>query len=287
MMKIEFHGVRGTFPVSGKAFARYGGKTHCLRVVSRRGDAVIVDAGTGIRGLGEELAGAAGDGKGRGIGRLELHILLSHFHLDHVIGLPFFAPLYSPRAVINFHSPWPASVVRARLAGLMGGPYFPVPFGKTPSIKRFHKLGPAGTMMGGLKVTALQVNHPGGACAYRIDEGDTAVVIATDTEPDAGPFDRALVEFSRGAACLVYDSTFSPAELRRRRGWGHSTWLRAVRLADAAGVGLLVLSHHGPDHNDRRVGSMLVRARRLFPRVKAAREGMTLTIRPYKKKRPV
>lgn len=284
-MKIEFHGVRGTFPVSGKGFARLGGYTHCLRVVSRRGDAVIVDAGTGIRGLGKELTVTEVEAKGRDGGRFELHILFSHFHLDHVIGLPFFAPLYSPRAVINFHSPWPASVVRARLSGLMGGPYFPVSFGKTPAVKRFHKLGPAGTMIGGLKVTALQVNHPGGACAYRIDEGDIGVVIATDTEPDAGRFDRGLVEFCRDAACLVYDSTFSPAELRRRRGWGHSTWLRAVRLAAAAGVELLVLSHHGPDHNDRRVSSMLARARRLFGRVRAAREGMTLTIRNDRKKK--
>jgi len=275
-MIVEFWGVRGTTPVSGRQYLKYGGNTNCLSIVSRTGDILIIDAGTGIRNLGLELAGMAERTAKK---PLKLHLLFTHFHLDHVAGLPFFIPLYSKRAVLDFYSPVPAAETEKYLSGLMKGRYFPISFGDTPAVKRFHRIGPEGLKIGSLKITFEPLNHPGGSFAYKIEEEKTSLVVAVDTEPDNGPFDASLLEFCRNTDCLAYDSTFSPAELRRLRGFGHGTWLSGVKLARAAGAGLLILSHLNPGHNDRRITSMLSRARRMFPRTKTAREGLSLRIR--------
>jgi phosphoribosyl 1,2-cyclic phosphodiesterase len=271
-MKVEFWGVRGSTPVSGRNYVRYGGHTPCATVESSTGARIIVDAGTGLKTLGESLIGGAADDK------LELHLLLTHFHLDHIIGLPFFAPLYSPRAAIHFHAAALPRETEKYLSGLMLGRYFPVAFRETASQKVFHRVGEDSWSIGKLKISSCPLIHPQGSVAYKIEEKDAHVVFATDTEPPEQGMDERLAGFIAGVEYFIYDATFTPKEYRMRQGWGHSTWLEGTKLARHAGVRHLVLSHLNPDHADGRVDDMVRLARREFRQTAAAREGVSIEI---------
>ena len=271
-MKMEFWGVRGSVPVSGKGFEKYGGHTLCTFFRSAAGRLLIIDAGTGIRRLGERLMVEGGSSK------LRIDILLTHFHLDHIIGLPFFAPLYSHRTSVTFHSPFPAGETERYLSGLQSGRYFPIGFKETGARKSFRKMEESGTKIGPLKVTFCPLVHPQGSVAYRVEEGGGSVVTATDTEPPEDGFDGRLAAFIQDATFFIYDAMFTPKEYRKRQGWGHSTWLEGTKLARTAGVKNLVLSHFNPDHNDRRVAELVRSARKVFPRTTGAREGRTLRL---------
>ncbi len=275
-MLIEFLGVRGTVPVSGRKFIYYGGETHCLRIISKNGGEILVDAGTGIRRLQPEINLNLRKRK------LRFNIFFTHFHLDHVIGLPFFEPLYWPEAEFNFYSPWPAGKIKSVLSGLMATPYFPVPFRKTASRKNFYQLKQSRLRLGNFRLRFLEVNHPGGAFAYRIEEGDKALVVVTDHEPDGGQADQELVEFCRRASCLVYDSTYTETEFERKRGWGHSTWKNGLEIMKEAGVDILVLSHFSPDYDDVTITRLLRKARLEYRKVWAARQGYILELQPGK-----
>lgn len=266
-MEMMFWGVRGSVPVSGKNVVKYGGHTLCTSFRASDGGWLIVDAGTGIRRLGEMLLAESGEAK------LKIDLLLTHFHLDHIIGLPFFAPLYSPRASITFHSPAPEKETERYLSELQAGRFFPIAFRETDSRRRFRKLEEAGTTVGRLNVSFCPLIHPQGSVAYRIEERGRSVVLATDTEPPEGGFDERLAGFTRRADYFVYDAMFTPKEYLTRQGWGHSTWLEGAKLARKAGVKNLVLSHFNPDHEDRRVSELVRQARKEFPRTTAAREG--------------
>jgi phosphoribosyl 1,2-cyclic phosphodiesterase len=271
-MEIVFWGVRGTAPVSGKDCVRYGGHTPCASIVSSAGDIVIVDAGTGIKRLGETLMAQAKAGEVR------LHILFTHFHLDHVIGLPFFSPLYSDRVGISFYSALAPQETEKCLRVLMGGRYFPVDFRETASSKSFLRFGEKGISVGNLEICACPLVHPQGSVAYRISEGSGSIVFATDTEPPEAGVDERLAAFIQKTTYFVYDATFTPEEYATRQGWGHSTWLEGTKLARRAGVRHLVLSHLNPDHDDKQVGRMVKQAQKEFRRTSAAQEGRRLRI---------
>lgn len=273
-MDIEFWGVRGTMPVSGKGTQKYGGRTPCASVVSAAGDIVIVDAGTGIKTLGESLTTRPTRE------RLRLHVLLTHFHLDHVIGLPFFAPLYSDRADITFYSALPPRETEKQLQGLMSGRYFPVDFRETASAKTFVRAGEDTIPIGKLEISGCPLIHPQGSFGYRISESAGSIVFATDTEPPDEGMDERLARFIQGVTFFVCDATFTPEEYKTRQGWGHGTWLEGTNLARRAGVENLLLSHLNPEHNDARVDEMIRLARREFARASAAREGLRLTRTP-------
>jgi len=273
-MDIEFWGVRGTMPVSGKDTQKYGGRTLCASVISAAGDVVIVDAGTGIKRLGESLMARQDTGK------LRLHILLTHFHLDHVIGLPYFAPLYAVGAGITFYSPLAPCETEKQLRGLMSGRYFPVDFRETASAKTYIKVGEDSMTIGKLEISGCPLIHPQGSFGYKIADRSGSIVFATDTEPPEDGLDERLAGFIRGAAFFVYDAMFTPEEYQTRQGWGHGTWLDGTRLARRAGVPNLLLSHLNPDHTDAQVDEMVRQAKREVPGARAAREGLCLTTVP-------
>lgn len=271
-MDIEFWGVRGTVPVSSPQTMKYGGATICASVRSAGGDIIIIDAGTGFKPLGDRLVRERK-------GPLKLHLLLTHFHLNHIMGFPFFAPLWEKDVELIIHAPAPTADTEGALAGLMGGRYFPLSLASTTAAKSFRTV-PAGSFaIGDFRVSACQLHHPQGSVAYKIEEAVRKIVFATDTEhPELG-IDQRLRDFCRGADLLIYDATFTPEEYAAgKKGWGHSTWQAGAKLAKEAGVKKLLLSHLNPDHSDARVDMIVGLAKWEFPSVEAVRSGWRRTL---------
>lgn len=268
-MQLEFLGVRGTFPTPDGDRARYGGHTTCSAIRLGPAAHLVIDAGTGLRGLGERIMQEAGAGE------IRVDLFLTHFHLDHVLGLPFFAPLYSPRTVLAVHAPGDPLAAKKALAGLMDAPYFPVKFEATAARKEF--LGNKPKIVGGVRISSCPLQHPQGSVAYRLETDEWSLVHATDTEHPAAGLDGRLAGLAAGATWLVYDATYTPEEYAAgKQGWGHSTWLAGAALAEAARAKTLVLAHFNPAHADADIERLLGAARERFPRTIAAAQGLRL-----------
>lgn len=278
MMRVRFWGVRGSIAAAGPETAQVGGNTSCVEV--RAGDGadetlIILDAGTGLRRLGESLRAP-----------LAAHLFLSHLHWDHIQGFPFFGPAYAPGNRIRLYAPERCTAggdVRAALDAQMRAPHFPVGLDAMRAQLSFGAVAAGAVVRVGdaVAVQAAAAKHPNGCLAYRVDAGGRSVVYATDTEHDAsGRIDRALLELARGADVLIYDAQYTSDEYAAKRGWGHSTAEEGARLAEAAGVGQLVLYHHDPTHDDWQVARIEAATRARFPATVAAREGLVLTLDP-------
>jgi len=276
--QIKFWGVRGSIPTPGPGTLRYGGNTSCLEV--RCGtDIIILDAGTGLRKLGQALLEEFKRQP------LNLTLLLSHTHWDHIQGLPFFAPIYESRCRLRILGCEGARKgLMAALTGQMESTYFPVPFSKLPSNIEIEELRDFNFAIGPVLVRAHRANHPGVTVGYRLFSPDGVVVFFPDTEPRHGVEDREMIEFIRDADVFVLDSQYDRAEYKKHTGWGHGCVDDSVALAMKAGVKKLVLFHHDPDHDDKKLDEFVKYARRLVVKAKgklkveAAREGMVIQL---------
>jgi len=270
-MVLQFWGVRGTAPVAKKPASRFGGQTPCASVTTPGGDLFIIDAGLGIHSLGTAIAARQKKGP------LRVSLFLTHFHLDHLLGLPYFAPLFSPKSEITFYTAADPEEACRNLDLLVGPPFFPIPFGRTQARKTFRKIHGDGLILGGIRISTCPLNHPQGAVAYRFEGKRGSVVFATDTEPPADGLNQLLVDFAGQASLLIYDAMFTPEEYASgKQGWGHSTWLDGVQTARAAGAKRLILSHFNPGHSDREIGRIERLARKALPGTACAFEGMRL-----------
>lgn len=300
-LRVRFWGVRGSHPTVAPGGSRFGGNTTCLEVRFGR-HVLIFDAGSGIMGLGEELA--------REWQRLSpserptLTVLFTHAHHDHLCGLPFFAPLFVPGLDLHLVGPDLSGLQFEQiLAGYMRSPYFPVDFYDLPSRRHLRSIGDGTRLLwqresdgpvvcdasepvsdDALTVEVLHAQmHPReGTLMYRVNAGGHSIVFATDVEvgerADACCDEREqrFVRFAHGADVLVHDAQYSERDYAGptpHRGYGHSTPHMAARVAHAADVGQLVLFHHDPSYGDADVTALERAARRLFPRTRAAREG--------------
>jgi len=263
--------VRGSVPAPGFTTQRYGGNTPCVEV--RCGERrIILDAGSGMRPLGDSLRDAGGP--------IEADVLLSHYHYDHLQGLPFFAPLAEPGNRFTFHGPRrEGRSVRDALEGQMVPPYFPVTLDQVARAQiEFLTIEPGEPFsIGPVRIASAELEHPGGNLGYRLEFGGRSVVYATDVEHTEVPSD-ALIELARGADLLLHDAMYTGPEYEVRKGWGHSTWGGALATAEAAQVKRLVLFHHDPARDDRSLDALLRRVQRSFPQTLAAREGVTLRL---------
>lgn len=272
-LTVRFWGVRGSVPSPGAHTSGVGGNTSCVEV--RCGDETIVlDAGTGLRGLGERLL--AGERP------VEASILFSHVHWDHIQGFPFFSPLFRQATELALYGKPDHGSLEGALARQMMAPGFPVNLDAVPAALSYRDL-PLGRpfVVGGATVRAARLNHPDGVIAYRIEYDGRVVVFATDTEHYADRIDRDLVTLAEGADLLIYDAQYTPEEYAgviggARIGWGHSTWVEGVRVARAAGAASLVLFHHDPGHDDAAVAAIERAARTILPGTVAAREGLEI-----------
>ena len=270
--------MRGSIPTPGRGTVRYGGNTSCVEV--RVGNEIIIlDGGTGLRQLGRALLAEFKDQP------LNLTMLLTHTHWDHIQGLPFFQPIYNPRCRLRILSCEGARKGLSNvLTSQMESTYFPVPFEKLPSNIEIQEFKDFNFDIGPVCVRAQRVNHPGICVGYRLFSPDGLVAFFPDAESRQGKQSREMIEFLRDVDVLILDSQYDTVEYRQHIGWGHGCVDDSVELALAAGVKRLCLFHHDPDHDDQRIDKLVEHARRLVAKhrkklqVEAAREGRMIPL---------
>lgn len=278
-MEVRFWGVRGSVAVGGSSFARIGGNTSCVEVTSG-GERLVLDAGTGLRGLGDELL--------KGPQPVRLTMLWSHLHWDHVQGFPFFSPAWLPTTRLTMYGPGRDGDLQLRdtLARQMTPPTFPVPLHCMASRMDFRAALHAQPFeVGPFRVTPFELPHPQGCLGYRVEADGQSFVYATDVELRGDSLPPRAAPFLEGADALCLDAQYTQAEYEgksgpSRRGWGHSTVPDAARVAARAGARRLLLFHHDPARTDDQVEMLAEEARGWFQATEPAREGKRILLTP-------
>ena len=274
-MDIKFYGVRGSIPVCGPEFQRYGGNTTCFRISRPKINRIfIIDAGTGIRNLGKDLAA-------EGYKQELLNIIFTHFHWDHIQGFPFFAPGYHKDQTIGIlvmGSERKYKNLKEIFSTPMQSEYFPVELEAMGAHFQFLNLSDKESFFGAEVTVAPQFHkYRGGSYGFRIDDGSEVLVICTDLEHIDG-IDQSIVELARDADLLIHDGQYTDEEYKTYKGWGHSTWRHAVEVARRANVKKLVITHHDPDHDDAFLDALEQECQKEFPNSLFAKEGMEITV---------
>jgi phosphoribosyl 1,2-cyclic phosphodiesterase len=251
-LKVRFWGTRGTRPTPGPRTLRYGGNTTCVEVRDSRDRLLIIDSGSGIAELGATLSGN---------GPLELFLLITHTHWDHIQGFPFFGPNFVPGTRITVVGPAGSiKSLQGAFADQMDPAYFPLRLDQVPADLEFVEVPSGETFtVGDMRVTPHEMNHPIVTLGYRIEESGSSFVFATDNElclttPDAC---ASLSEWCQGADLLAHDAQYSAEEYPGHEGWGHSTYDEALSLAEGAGVHRLAFVHHDPLHSDADIDALV------------------------------
>lgn len=271
-LSVRFWGVRGSIACPGPGTVRYGGNTPCVEV--RCGDRLIIfDGGTGIRPLGDRLMKHA---------PVDADIFFSHCHVDHISGLPFFAPFY---ANANSFRLWAGNLkptwrMEQVMRMVMGQPTFPIGVEAFQARIEYRDFAAGDTLnpCPGVTLRTAPLDHRGGATGYRIDYAGRSVAYLTDNEKQGGDFSPALVALARGADLAIYDCTFTDEEIAQKTGWGHSTWRDGLRLADAAGVKTFCMFHHAPEHDDDFMDRIAREAQAARPGTIVAAEGNVIEL---------
>ena len=272
VFRVRFWGVRGSLPVSGPQFQRYGGNTACVEIQCGR-QTLFFDAGSGLRPAGEALKRAA---------NTDLDLFFTHCHYDHIIGLPFFTPLYDPLTRLVLWSGHLAGLMTTRemLGEFMRPPWFPVKLDicRASFECRDFVSGDVLHPRPGIAVRTASLNHPGGCIGYRVEALGRVVAVISDTEHEPGTLDAAVLGLIENADLVIYDCTYTEEEMPYRRGFGHSTWQQGVKLCEAAGAAKLALFHHDPSRTDAELAVIARRAAKRYPGAFAAHDGQTLDI---------
>jgi phosphoribosyl 1,2-cyclic phosphodiesterase len=280
-MRVRIWGCRGSVAAPGADTVRYGGNTSCVEVRLDSGHVLVLDAGTGMRPLGVRLQREL---------PLELHVLLTHLHLDHLQGLGFFRPLFTPGLDIHIWGPTsPVQKLGERIAMYLSPPLFPVHLDDVPSRLTFHDAPEADVTIGSAKIRSGKVQHQGPTVGYRIEEHGRVFVYLPDHEPSLGTeLNRVAPEWmsghdiASGADLLFHDAQYRDEEYPQHVGWGHSAIGHVLLFAEKADVGRLVLFHHDPYHTDDELEELLTEANLIAPgaadRVCLASEGMTFVL---------
>jgi phosphoribosyl 1,2-cyclic phosphodiesterase len=280
-MQARVWGCRGSVATPGADTVLYGGNTSCVEVRLSSGHALVLDAGTGMRPLGVSMQDDP---------PVELHILLTHLHLDHLQGLGFFRPLFSPGLEIHIWGPTsPVQHLSERIAMYLSPPLFPVRLQDVPSNLIFHDASEEPVTIGSATIRAAKVTHQGPTVGYRIEEHGRALVYLPDHEPSLGTdllsAPAAWVsghDIARGADVLLHDAQYRDHEYDKHVGWGHSSIAATMEFANKADVDNVILFHHDPYHSDTDLDELLAEARGKWPgrenRVCLAYEGMTILL---------
>ncbi|WP_022850506.1 MBL fold metallo-hydrolase [Limisalsivibrio acetivorans] len=268
---IRFLGTRGTLPVSGSRYVKYGGNTPCLTAPVGDDRCIVIDGGTGLFQLNTHQ------------NFKEYHIFLTHLHWDHIAGLPIFTPFYNENKTIFLYLE-DKSTLHSKdfLKVLFNPPFFPIPRSMLKATIRINLIrGGHCFQFGNVKITSAEGNHPNGSLMYKIDDGERVTLFATDYEHGTD-VDDFLVEFAYKCNNFIFDTTYLPEDYEGNRdgipkeGWGHSTYVQGAEFAKRAKVENLILYHHNPDYDDVLLDEMNIRAKREFSSVICSRDGMVI-----------
>jgi phosphoribosyl 1,2-cyclic phosphodiesterase len=280
-MKVRFWGTRGSIPVPGKDTINYGGNTTCAEITLESGRRVIIDSGTGIRALGDHLSSEEK--------AVDIHLLITHIHWDHVAGFPFFAPIHDPATKISVDGfPTCMKGLKIPFDNKMSNGFFPVKFDDLKAeINYLDKLNSGPLEVDGVVIDSIALRHPQGGFGFRFRDGKKTFVFLTDNELRkemlGGNHAVDYVSFCKDADLLVHDAQYTPEEIDERRGWGHSDYVSALNLASEAHAKRLILFHHDPSRKDPEIASIVAQCQELAGRnndgivIDAAKEGTELT----------
>ena len=304
---VKFHGCRGSFPVAGARFERYGGSTSCV-VVRAGSRTIVLDAGTGIVNHSRDLLAEYS----KTLRPIEAHIFFTHMHLDHIIGLPYFAPMYMPDATVHLWSPLMGhfKTVQETFEAFISPPFFPVPLHEMESVKHFYEIGEPHVIYflhGQAQPLCLRPKHPSdrarlpsaeqievevhclrgfnhpksGVLLYKVIYQGKSVVYATDTEGYVHG-DQRLIRFAQDAQVLIHDAMYTSDRYismpTPTQGFGHSTVEIAARVAQQANAKTLYLFHHDPNSDDDALDAVEALGQSFFPQSVAARDGQVVQI---------
>lgn len=272
-ISVRFWGVRGSIACPGATTLRYGGNTSCVEV--RCGDRLIIfDGGTGMRELGSVLL------KDKGF--VDADIFFSHTHLDHIDGLPFFAPFFAEDHRLRLWAGHllPTFNIEQVIRKVMSAPLFPIEVEMFRANIEFRDFRAGDLLMpyDDVMLHTIPLDHPDGSTGYRLEFAGRSLVYLTDTELRAADYEYQLAMFARGADLVIFDCTYTDAEIAAHAGWGHSTWRQGLRVAEAAGAKSFCLFHHDPSHNDAFMDAVGAEAAAARPNTVVAREGMVIEI---------
>lgn len=269
-LSVKFWGVRGSIACPSANHIKYGGNTSCIEV-NANGHRLILDAGTGIRGLGQTYMKDDVS---------HIHILLTHTHWDHINGFPFFVPAYDPRRSVHIMAGHLRGTegIQNVLAAQMDNPMFPVPLSAMQAKMRFEDFEAGMSFdIDDIHIKTAALNHPNGATGYRIEHGGHSICYVTDTEHVPGKLDQNILKLIEGTDLVIYDSTYTEEEFPAKVGWGHSTWNEGVRLCREAGAKSMAIFHHDPEHEDLFMDALGEQAKAEWDGTFVAREGMVLS----------
>jgi phosphoribosyl 1,2-cyclic phosphodiesterase len=252
----------------------FGGNTSCIEIRTDTNQILIFDGGTGLRLLGNQLEREYVERP------INAHIFFSHFHLDHIQGVPFFRPLYHPRNHFTFYFAGrrDANLVMDALAGMMANPYFPVNMSKLPCSRDYVDLVEGTFTVADTRILVLPLNHPQGCVGYRVMQNGKVIAYCTDVEHGVDWSDENILKLAKDSDIFIVDAQYTPEELPEHTGWGHSSWHQGIESGIKAGAKQIVLYHHDPYHEDSEIESILSNARKLHPNVVAAREGLEISL---------
>jgi len=272
-VNVRFWGVRGSVPMCSPQFAKYGGHTSCVSIESQ-GHLFILDAGTGMVDLGRWIQEKK---------YTQAHLLLSHFHYDHVLGFPFFGPVYDPNFSLTILNGFQATNAKLKCFftdSLFAKPLFPVPFDAVKAKSDFIVVSEKESYapFSGCAIHTKSLNHPGGCTGYALIIEGKKICFITDHEHIPGETDLELVDFIKNADLLIFDSMFSDEEFHQFKTWGHSTWQYAIELVKSAEAKQLAFFHHDPHKTDMMLDEIEAKAQQDFAHCFMARQAMEISI---------
>lgn len=268
-LSLTCWGCRGSVPVFGDQFRKYGGGTTCYSIDVDGDHRMLIDCGTGALNMPEFAHGS-----------MRFSVLITHMHWDHTLALPFFKPLYDPSNEFHFYGREVEHLtIEEAIDHVMQPPWFPIHFTDTPAVKKYHNVDESDFMVGDIEVRTTRLHHPSGVTAYRLDRGGASLVVATDNEHGDPEADKRLLQLADGADVLIYDAQYLPDEyVHGKVGWGHSTWRDGVEIAKKAGVERLIITSHDWARSDDEVDEIVEMTRREFPNTIAAAAGLTIQV---------
>ena len=271
-MKIKLLGTRGSIPTPGRDTVKYGGNTTCVDLTLNSGEKIVIDAGSGMRLLSQEILSEKIN---------HINLFLTHSHWDHIQGFPFFIPIYIPNFSIKIFA---ASPTYGRLLDILKGQmnslYYPVPFKQIGANIEFEKIRKSGIVIDGVKISSILTNHPLETHAFKFEENGKTLVFMSDNELDHQdiakvPYENHL-KFIKNSDILIHDAQYEKKEIEKHKSWGHSSWEQTVAFAKEGKIKTLYLTHYDPTRKDKQIDSIIKRASKLGGRalkVKGAQEG--------------